>query len=84
MTIYINKETAMIIATRFLKQHFSIVHMDAVLEEKMWLVTAQIELFGNQMLEKIRIDGVTGEMHAQMLSMMSKGIAPQPVPNQQA
>lgn len=81
MVIYIERETAMKIATRFLKQHFSIVHMDAVLEGGMWHVAAQIELFGDVMLENITIDAMTGQFHAQMLGMAPRSSALLSVPN---
>lgn len=69
MAAYMDRVTAMEIAAQFLKQHFSIIHMDAVLEGGIWYITAQIELYGDVMLENIRIDATTGEFSAQMLSV---------------
>jgi hypothetical protein len=65
MTTLMDKTTAMMIATRFLRQHFSVLNVDAVLVDgKTWEVTAQIELFGNVKVEKMRIDAATSERHA--------------------
>lgn len=69
MIAYIDKTAAMRIATRFLKQHFSVLSMDAVLEGNAWQVTAQIELYGNVKTEKISIDAATSEMHAHIAAL---------------
>jgi hypothetical protein len=56
---YIDKSSAIGIAIRFLNQHFSVQDIDAVLEDKIWLVTARIQVFGNIMTEEVRISSIT-------------------------
>ena len=58
----IDKTSAIEIARRFLNQHFSVQGIDAILESKTWLVTAQIVVFDNVMTESIRIDIDTGRI----------------------
>ncbi|TBR11442.1 MAG: hypothetical protein EPO62_01795 [Candidatus Nitrosotenuis sp.] len=58
----IDKTAAIRAATQFLKQHFSVQEIDAVLEGTTWVATAQIVAYDNIMLEKIRIDAVTGRL----------------------
>lgn len=62
MTVRIDKEMAIEVARRFLSQHFSVHSVDAILEEEMWIVTAQIEMFNRSMSEKVRIDSNTGRI----------------------
>ncbi len=59
---YIDKSTAIEIALRFLNQHFSVQDIDAVLQDKIWLVTARIQVFGNTMTEEIQISCTTGKI----------------------
>jgi len=59
---YVEKSVAIGIALRFLSQHFSVHEIDAVLQDKTWLVTAQIQVFGNVMTEQIRISSTTGKI----------------------
>jgi len=58
----IDKSDAIEIALRFLNQHFSVHEIDAVLKDEIWLVTAQIQVFGNLMTEEIHIDRTTGKI----------------------
>jgi hypothetical protein len=58
----IDKSTAIGIAMRFLNQHFSVHEIDAVLKDKIWLVTAQIQVFGDTMIEEIQIDKTSGKI----------------------
>lgn len=58
----IDKTTAVKVATQFLKQHFSVQEIDAVLEGSTWIATAQIVAYDNIMLERVRIDAVTGRI----------------------
>lgn len=59
---YIDKSAAIEIVMRFLNQHFSVHEIDAVLQDKNWLVTAQIQAFENLMTEEVRISCVTGKI----------------------
>ena len=63
----IDKSTAVGIAMRFLNQHFSVQDIDAVLKDKIWLVTARIQVFGNIMTEEIKIDKTTGKIEDYVL-----------------
>lgn len=81
MNPYMDRTAALEIAAQFLKQHFSIIHMDAVIDGRVWYVTAQIELYGNAMLEHIRIDAETGELHAHLLSVRPRLHSMQAMPN---
>ncbi len=67
MVPYTDKRTAIEIATRFLTQHFSVHSIDAVLERDVWVVTARIGMFNKIMLEKVRIDSVTGRITDYMM-----------------
>ena len=58
----IDKTTAIKAATQFLKQHFSVQEIDAVLEGSTWVATAQIVAYDNIMLERVRIDAATGRI----------------------
>lgn len=58
----IDKMTAIRVATQFLKQHFSVQEIDAVLEGSTWIATAQIVAYDNIMLERVRIDADTGRL----------------------
>lgn len=58
----IDKTTAIRVATQFLKQHFSVQEIDAVLEGGTWVATAQIVAYDNIMLEKVRVDAATGRL----------------------
>jgi hypothetical protein len=67
VTICIDKEAAIVIATRFLSQHFSVQVIDVFLEGKIWIVTARIEMFGKIMTEKIRVDANAGRIEDYLL-----------------
>lgn len=67
----LNKSSAIDIAIRFLNQHFSVHEIDAILQDKAWLVTAQIEVFGNTMIESIKINSVTGKIEEYTLKRIT-------------
>ena len=63
-TLYVNIDAdgAKAIATRFLEQYHVIRGLDAVLEDKIWLVTVQVSLFNNNHVKKVRIEANTGRI----------------------
>ena len=62
MVAHMDKNTAVEIAIRFLKQHFSVQEIDATLEDDAWVATAKIESFDKIMIEKVQVDSVTGRI----------------------
>jgi len=67
----IEKSAAIGIAMRFLSQHFAVHEIDAVLQDKVWLVTAQIEVFGNVMTEQVQISSTTGKIESYKLKRIT-------------
>ncbi len=67
-TLHVGKEDAIEITTRFLSQHCSVHVHDAVLEDKSWVVTARISMFGKIMTENIRINSTTGKIENYLLT----------------
>ena len=63
-TLYVNidADNAKVIATRFLEQYHVIHGLDAVLEDEIWLVTANVSLFNKNHVKKVRIDVTTGKI----------------------
>lgn len=68
----IGKAAAIKVAMQFLKQHFSVQEIDAVLHGRTWIATAQIVAYDNIMLEKIRIDAATGRLESYELPYQHK------------
>jgi uncharacterized membrane protein YkoI len=57
----IDYHRSMEIARKFLEQHHSILNINAVLENEVWLVTAIVGLSKND-VKKVRIDANTGKI----------------------
>ncbi|HEX5456841.1 MAG TPA: hypothetical protein VFX64_00470 [Candidatus Nitrosotalea sp.] len=55
-----DKKTAIDITIRFLSQHFSVQIIDAVLEDKTWIVAARIGMFGKTMSAKNMVTLILG------------------------
>lgn len=61
MAFVINEEKAKDVARRFLGQYYNVVDTEAILEDKVWLVTAHLG-FATTQKKTVKVDADSGKI----------------------